>query len=1303
MRNLLIILFCVFATFLSRAQNVWLHPNVGQWDKEIIYSVDMASGHLYVDKEGFTYVLHDAMAHKHDGEEHESEDQDGKIHAQVVKSHFLNSSWQGQKTESSSSDFYRNYFIGDDESRWKSNVKSYAQTTLNDFYPGIDFLLDGTSNQLKYSFKVKPGIESSQIKWQVEGANRVYIEENQVHIETDLGEIVEDKPIAWTSKDGKKRFVDVEYRLTAEGLTFHFPNGYDETAELTIDPYLVFSSFSGSTMDNWGMTATPDLQGNLYAGGIVFDQGGAYPVTAGAFDMTFNGGTAYTYTSPQGTYNMSGFDIALSKFNSTGSTLIYSTYLGGTGNEAPHSLVTDDNSNLFVMGVTGSGNYPIVNGCFDVSFNGGPSVSENELGYPAGADIFVTHFNVGGTALVGSTFVGGSGTDGVNIGILNYNYGDSFRGEIIVNNGFVYVSSTTQSSNFPTLAPSQGALSGVQDAVIFKMNSALTAMSWSTYFGGTGLETGNSLQLASNGNVYVAGGTNSPSLPVISGNDLSYNGGNSDGYLLKIQGTTATFINGTYLGLNEYDQAYFVQLDLNNEVYVYGQTESAYPISAGVYGNPNSGQFIRKYSNNLGTIIWTTMIGAGSGHPEISPTAFLVSDCYDIYISGWGGTINSSYSTQAFFSTTNGFTTTGDAYQSNTNGSNFYIAVLSQNAALLKYATYMGGAASSFNHVDGGTSRFDKSGRIYHAVCGACGGNDFGFTSTPGSWSTTNNSSNCNLAAFKFELSTIDALVTEPQTVICLPNPVLFDNNSANGNVFNWNFGDGTTSTLVNPSHVYPGPGTYTVTLVVSDASGCYTPDSVTFDVEIGDFQGGVVIPVGGVCPGEPFQLEAYGGADYLWTPAGVLDDPTSPTPIATVFSTTTFTVIISDSCGVDTLTLVLPVFDTNHSITNDTSICIGNTVQLNSTGGVSYSWTPANTLSNAAISNPIATPTQSTLYQLEIVTADGCEINDSVSVTVYFTPPLPVIPDVLPLCKGASIDILVSGADTYMWSPNYQINTLVGSQVTVNPPNDFTYYCDFVNACGTIRDSVRIDVVEASIFAGNDTIICPGETATLWASGGVSYNWSPSSSLNSAVTSQVVATPTNPTYYSVIGIDQTGCPDTAQVYVDLFPQPFIQTSPDVYAMYGDEIQLSANSTTTGPFIWSPAEYLSCVVCNQPIASPNQNYTYSVSYTDENGCTASDIVNIYYNPILYIPNTFTPNDDEHNQGFHIVIGNIKSFELMIFNRWGELIFTMDDVNDYWDGTYKNLECQDGTYVWTIKYYDFLDKEYEQNGHINLLR
>ena len=124
---------------------------------------------------------------------------------------------------------------------------------------------------------------------------------------------------------------------------------------------------------------------------------------------------------------------------------------------------------------------------------------------------------------------------------------------------------------------------------------------------------------------------------------------------------------------------------------------------------------------------------------------------------------------------------------------------------------------------------------------------------------------------------------------------------------------------------------------------------------------------------------------------------------------------------------------------------------------------------------------------------------------------------------------------------------------------------------------------------------------------------------------------------------------------------------------------------------------------HKSIANPNQNTTYVVTYTDENGCSASDNVHIYYDPIVYVPNTFTPNGDESNQGFHIIANNIKSFELLIFNRWGELIFKMTDIADYWDGTYKDLKCQDGTYVWKLEYYDFLNKEYNLTGHVNLLR
>ena len=222
-------------------------------------------------------------------------------------------------------------------------------------------------------------------------------------------------------------------------------------------------------------------------------------------------------------------------------------------------------------------------------------------------------------------------------------------------------------------------------------------------------------------------------------------------------------------------------------------------------------------------------------------------------------------------------------------------------------------------------------------------------------------------------------------------------------------------------------------------------------------------------------------------------------------------------------------------------------------------------------------------------------------------------------------------------------------------------------------------------------------------ATGGISYVWSPLSGLSNNSASLVNASPTSPTMYVVVGVDANGCVSTDSVFVDLYPQAFIQTSPDVHAFYGDLIQLSATSTTSGVYVWTPAEFLSCVVCTDPIANPNENYTYIVTYTDANGCSASDEINIFYDPILYVPNTFTPGEDEMNAFFKAEGGNINEFEMLIFNRWGELIYTMDSLDDSWDGTYEGAICQDGTYVWKVRLTDFVDEEYRFVGHVNLLR
>lgn len=1271
-----------------------MHPNRGQWHENVEYKLDLALGELYIEKTGLLFNLSDAkqhFSHHHDDEfEHEEE----HYRSHVIRSTFLGAVQPSEILERDSSSFYRNYILGNDKRNWKSAVYSVADVQMTEIYPGVDVRYQTKPGNLKYSFVVAANKDASKIRIQWEGHHKAFIdEEGRLHVSNEFGDIIEDKPIAWTvDENGRVEKVDVAFKLQGDIVSFEL-GSYDQTATLVIDPSLTFSTFTGATADNWGMSATPDENANLFGGGVVFAQG--YPITTGAYDDTFAGGTV---------------DMSITKFNEDGTALIYSTYLGGgTGSETPNSIVCAPNGELYIFGVTSSSDFPMAGTPYDNTFDAGPSLPNtetNNLGFTAGSDIVVARLNATGTALLSSTYVGGTGTDGLNRSNLKFNYGDQFRGEIILDDADnVYIASMTGSTDFPIVNAAQPAMSGGQDAVVFKLDPTLSTMLWSTYLGGTGLETGNSVQISNAGDVFVAGGTDSGSMPFVVGEDLTFNGGLSDGYLAKFNSNTGALIAGTFLGLGEYDQAYFVQLDIDDNVYVLGQTESDWAITAGLYGNPNSGQFVRKYTNDLLTIEWTTMIGASTGHVEISPTAFLVSDCYDIYLSGWGGQLNANAGvSQAVNSTSNGFPVTSDAYQPTTNGSNFYIAVLAPDASYLKYGTYMGGTASPYNHVDGGTSRFDKAGRIYHAVCGSCGsGITDGFTTTPGVWSETANGPNCNMACFKFELAEIEALAADPDPYVCLPNPVVFTNNSVNGNFFYWDFGDGDTSTLENTSHVYPGPGTYLVTLIVSDTNGCFSTDSSQFYVNIGDFQAQVDAIPGPICPGDSYQLNATGGSVYEWSPAQFLDDPTIANPTATLFQTTDFTVIVADSCGTDTISVTVPVFNDNSSISPDTSVCIGNNAFLSATGGGTYTWSPATYLNDPSIANPISTPDQAITYDVEITSPNGCVFNESVTVTVFYDPPQPVMPDSVYVCEGTSTTINVSGGDSYYWTPNININTQTGPTVTITPQSSLLYYCEFTNACGFALDSVFVDVVNAQIDAFNDTILCPGDGAQLFATGGVSYVWTPNNTLSAPNTSTVYATPATPTIYTVSGIDLNGCWGTDSVFVDLHPLPFIQTNGTVYAIQGEQVQLTSTTTTNGQVTWYPVEFLSCVVCDDPLANPDQNFTYIASYTDENGCFAADTVNIVYDPVVYIPNTFTPDGNEFNQTFKAIVQNSTAFNMEIYNRWGELIYTVESLEDFWDGTYEGIMCQDGTYTWKATVTDLDEVNHLYVGHVNLLR
>ncbi|MGZ5283899.1 MAG: PKD domain-containing protein, partial [Bacteroidia bacterium] len=296
-----------------------------------------------------------------------------------------------------------------------------------------------------------------------------------------------------------------------------------------------------------------------------------------------------------------------------------------------------------------------------------------------------------------------------------------------------------------------------------------------------------------------------------------------DGFISVVNNDGKYFLNSTYIGTSAYDQAFFIQLDEDENVYVYGQTAGNFPVKNTLYSNPKSGQFITKFNNGLDSILVSSVFGSGRTQPDISPTAFLVDNCGKIYISGWGGGTN--ISPLGHGGSTKNMALTPDAFQKTTDTSDFYLAVFAANMDTILYGSYFGGNIAE-EHVDGGTSRFDKKGVIYQSVCGGCGGfSDFPVTDS--AWSQTNESSNCNNLVFKVNLETPDIIVAfDTVKPNCEPYTVTFKNKSIRARSYVWDFGDGDTSHAYNPTHTYDTAGTYTVRLIGTNFFSCSVHDT---------------------------------------------------------------------------------------------------------------------------------------------------------------------------------------------------------------------------------------------------------------------------------------------------------------------------------------------------------------------------------------------------------------------------------------------------------------------------------------------
>jgi gliding motility-associated-like protein len=565
-----------------------------------------------------------------------------------------------------------------------------------------------------------------------------------------------------------------------------------------------------------------------------------------------------------------------------------------------------------------------------------------------------------------------------------------------------------------------------------------------------------------------------------------------------------------------------------------------------VYSVANGGQFIHELNPTLSTTVFSTVFGTGKGTPDIAPSAFLVDNCQNIYVAGWGGTL---YSYNVPTSTTNGLPVTANAFQPTTDGSDFYFMVLQKGATALWYATYFGGPIS-LEHVDGGTSRFDKNGIIYQAICEGCGGNS-DMPTTPGAWSSTNNSPNCNNAIVKFKmdlLHTVASFIIAPNvTAGCAPFWVTFKNITTYGKTYKWYFGDGDSSFATTPSHQYTKPGSYKVMLIATDSSTCNMVDTAYATVRVVPPLTMSPIPNAAICFGDSVNLNAVspGATSFAWTPAAGLNNATINNPNASPAITTKYIVTAQDSfCSASDTVTVLVNHNQTKIIPGKAQLCLGSSITLSvDSVAVSYIWSTGATSSAVKVS-------AGGEYYLTAVDKHGCKAHDSVNVQVFTKVPL-VMKDTS-LCLGHSIKLKVdSGNYAYQWIPAAGLNNPTIFDPVAYPVTTITYTVIVTNGPCLSRDSATIIVKPVPTITAmpDSAMIVFGESVKLTAAGDPGWYWYPSTYLSCTECPSPVATPDTNMLYYVKVTNKYGCSAIDSVKIDVAPTLYV---PNAFTPNGD-------------------------------------------------------------------------------------------------------------------------------------------------------
>ncbi|MGY6562183.1 MAG: gliding motility-associated C-terminal domain-containing protein [Luteibaculaceae bacterium] len=1249
LRYILIILVLLTCSIFQVRANEFFIENKGQLPDSILFSVNLQGGTAYLSKGGVTFVYYDEASLEasigHSNTVNIEEHAPLKGHSFFLS--WLNHTPQTQYSGRLKTKGYHNYFLGDITA---TKVGLYQEVYAKNLWPNIDvkFTISPLKG-LKYEFIVSPGADPSTIKLTYSGLDKLSIKTNgKVELETSVGTLTDAKPISFLAGN-KSEIIESAWQLNSDNTLSFILGDYPRDEALVIDPEILFASYTGSSANNFGFSATYDSFGHFYLGGIAFT--GLFPTTLGAF-METNPGSV--------------FSVVISKFDPSGTNLLYSTFLGGQSIEIPCSMVTNSLGELYMLGVTSSANFPVSSNAFQTAFLGGASFATLLPGVgttpaPAGTDYFISKLSTDGSSLLASTFFGGSNNDGAILSSFSPiapRFGDGSRSSIILDKQEnVVITGYTLSNNLPTTQnafQNQSFANGtLEKAFVSKFNPNLSTLLASTYFT-SGIRNNASSVVVNSANEIIIVGT-------ILGGGISFapqshkpnftpsNNEETEAYIAKFNPNLTQLTGGSYFGSTSREFGYLIDIDANDNLYFTGtamQSQGALNINHTGYSVENGGHYVAKFAPNASTLIFSTEIGVSGQNQVFNPSAFAVDNCENILLSGWGGT--NSGSPAIYNTNTNGLPTTPDALQNTTTGGDFWLAMFSPNMETLEYATFLGGDQSD-EHVDGGTSRFDKNGIIYQAICAGCQGNS-DFPTTPNVVSNTNNSFGCNALALKMQLnSNLLSANFSVEPFLCDSFDIIPQNTSQNFETLQWILEPGNlTSNQSDPVFTVSESGIYTLTLIAQSATTCNSADTLTRTIVVLASENISLSPIEH-CGALPIsigpQILFPDSASFLWEPNSVLSDLTVQNPL--VDSETNETFILNLTLGtcttqfsqeVNTLFAgLIPELETQFFCgTGPHSLELPFTNPL-----ANYFWF---TEENGIQTSPVLSSNPANFL-----------VQDTVMLVYGFTGGI---------CADTARVLLINRESTLDFN--------VEPSCYPNPGLVEFFPTDLSNLESiTPTQNDFITAISATVFEFN----FPESTYQTFT---ITYNQC-IFELELELLVIEVSQETN--------------------FIDTIPQEVIPNAL---------ITLSVQPIENTSILWQPIEFVTNPNAWETTAFTDKNRWFYATLTKES-CSVTDSILISIKqdfcrePFIFLPNAFSPNNDGNNDFLQIFGEPIETLSLQIFNRWGQMVFETTNPRFRWDGTFNGKPLEKGVYVYQLSVDCIPGVNFSKNGNITILR